>query len=126
MTNEVNGILQQLGDLNEQLVGLPSGVLVFLLVAIGAYVLRWWHLFPDKYVAPSCTLGGMIVFCLLAPYAQEHMRIWITKNAILGFIISGAASLAILRFGERIPIIGSLLKPTGNTEMFKNPEPPKE
>lgn len=116
-----NTIIEQLTKWNEQLSGLPSGVLVFMLVCLASYLLKWWRLFPDKYVAPVCTFGGMILFCLLVPYAAEHMRIWITKNAILGFIISGAASVAVLRFGDRIPLIGRLLKPSGNTEFLAKP-----
>lgn len=111
MTNTPTAsFFDQLNRINEQLSGAPSGVSVFICVCVAAFLLRWWHLFPDKYVAPSCTLGGMIVFCLLAPYAQEHMRIWLTKNAILGFIISGMASIAILKFGDKLPIVGALLR----------------
>lgn len=120
MTNTpAASFFEQLNSINEQLAGAPSGVSVFVFVCIAAFALRWWNLFPDKWVAPSCTLGGMIVFCLLAPYAQEHMRIWLTKNAILGFIISGMASIAILKFGDKLPFVGALLRtepPTTETK----------
>ncbi len=127
MTNEPASALRQLNDLNEQLAALPSGTLTFLLVLIAAYVLRWWRLFPDKYVAPLCTLMGMVFFGLTAPYSQEHMRIWLAKNAGFGFIISGLAAVAMLKFGERLPWIGKFLKPTGDTTFLKNPNPtPKD
>lgn len=109
MTN-TNTILENLNRLNEQLAGAPSGVFVFIVVLCLAFALRWWDLFPDKYVAPTSTLLGTLVFCLLAPYAQEHMRIWLVKNAGLGFVISFVASVAMLKFGDKLPIIGNWLK----------------
>ena len=114
-------IFETLNKWNEQLSGAPSGVLVFFLVIALAFALRWWDLFPDKYVAPVSTLGGMILFCLLAPYAQEHMRIWLVKNAILGFIISFAASFAILKFGARLPVIGKFLSEDTENKTTKEP-----
>ena len=128
MTNEVSNTLDQLNNLNEQLFALPSGTLTFLLVLLASFTLRWWHLFPDKYVAPLSTFGGMIFFGLTAPYDAMHMRIWLAKNAAFGFIISATASVLMLKFGERIPWIGRFLKPTGNTEFLskQKTEPKKE
>ena len=113
----VSTVLESVDSYVNQLSTATPGVLVFVLVIGAAFALRWWKIFPDKLVRPCCTLGGMVVFCLLTPYAAEHMRVWLVKNAAIGFIISFAASLFILQFGEKIPFIGSLLKATPEAEI---------
>lgn len=91
---------------NELLWGLPSGSLCFVFIVCLAIGLRWWHLFPNRHIPPVCGLVGVVVFCFMAPYNAIDFRLWMTKNIVVGYIISFSASFVALKFGHKLPFVG--------------------
>lgn len=74
-----------------------------------ATALRWWKIFPDKHIAPTCVGVGILAFCLLSPDSTLHWRVWLVKNVIVGFVISFLSALLSLNFGYKLPFIGKYL-----------------
>lgn len=109
--------LDKLTSWNEQLNGLPGGTLTALFVIVMAITLRWLKLFPNEWVPRSTLLLGIgVYFTLALPRATgTPIQIWFGKNFCIGFIISAVATMAAIRFGPLLPVIGKYLqdeKPT--------------
>jgi hypothetical protein len=107
-----NGYLTQLTNWNEQLNGLPGGTLTAVFVLVLAVVLKWLKFFPNDQIPRWTILIGIgVFFCLAMPRAAGiPMQIYIGKNFVIGFIVSAVVTMAVLKFGPKLPVIGKYLE----------------
>lgn len=129
--------ITKLVEWNDKLMGLPSGVLVFLgCIAVG-YLLRSIKRFPNDGIPLTVVLIGCILFMLVAPdQIGVTRRIWLTKNFLFGLIIGLSSwmihKIVLSKVEDRLELIGklpeSLRTKTGNTDMYVKPpiEPKSE
>ena len=85
--------MQTIIEINAQLYGAPSGVLVAAFAIALGYLLKTVPVFPNRYI-PLVVVGFCtIAFMLIAPAkaAESTTRIWLVRNFIIGFIIGFAA-----------------------------------
>lgn len=87
--------MEQLIELNDRLMGAPAGALVAIFAVAVGYICKTMPAFNGKWrwipftVVCVCTFG----FMLLAPTREAgvSLRIWLTKNFIVGFVIGFVA-----------------------------------
>jgi hypothetical protein len=85
--------METLIKLNDQLAGAPAGVLVvFFCIAIG-YLLKGISLFRNRYIPLVVVVCSTGLFMALSPTREPNvlLRIWLTRNFIVGFILGFAA-----------------------------------
>ena len=85
--------MNELVKLNDQLMGAPAGVLViFLSIALG-YLLKGISVFQNRFIPLAVVIASTTLFMLLAPErdAATPLRIWLTRNFIIGFILGFVA-----------------------------------
>ncbi len=83
--------METLTKFNEQLVGAPVGVLIFLGVIVCGYVLRVLACFPNRFIPAAVILLSAIFFMLLAPRGELALRIWLGRNFLIGITIGFVA-----------------------------------
>lgn len=85
--------MNELIKLNDQLWGAPAGVLVAIFAIALGYLLKTLPFFNNRYIPLAvviiCTAGFML--CSPTKDAATAMRIYLTRNFIIGFIIGVAA-----------------------------------
>ena len=71
----------------------PSVALVFALIIVVGYCLRFWPTFPNKAIPLVVILVGAMGMMLLSDATPKDInpRIWHTKNCIVGIIIGFVA-----------------------------------
>lgn len=108
-----NGVhyIEQLSSWNEQLNGLPGGTLTALFVLVLAVTLRWLKLFPNDWVPRTTLILGIGVYFMLAlpRVSTVPLQLYVGKNFCIGFIISAVATMAAIKFGPQLPLIGKYL-----------------
>lgn len=114
--------LDALTSWNEQLNGLPGGTLTAVFVAVLCVVLKWLKFFPNEQIPRWTILLGIgVFFCLAMPRAAGiPMQIYIGKNFVIGFIVAAVVTMAVLKFGPKLPVIGKYLE-----DEIEPTEPPK-
>lgn len=84
--------MNELIELNDKLLSLPSGVLVaFLSIALG-YVLKSGAFFPNNRIPFVVVLISSVAFptmqcCAYAAKGDYALYLWIPKNIVIGVII---------------------------------------
>ena len=96
-------------DLNDKLMGAPAGVLViFLAIALG-YLLKGIRVFDNRFIPLAVVIASTIFFMLLSPTRDvvTPLRIWLTRNFIIGFILGFVAwalhKLVLQHIEDKIP-----------------------
>jgi hypothetical protein len=85
--------METLVKLNDQLDGAPAGLLiVFFCIAIG-YLLKGIACFQNRFIPLIVVICSTTMFILLAPTREAvvPLRIWLTRNFLIGFILGFAA-----------------------------------
>ena len=80
-------------ELNDKLMGAPSGVLVaFFAIALG-YLLKTIPKFDNRFIPIVVVLSCTIGFMLIAPVCPPDIKVlaWRGRNFLIGFIIGFAA-----------------------------------
>jgi hypothetical protein len=88
--------MDQLLQLNDKLMGLPAGVLVFgACIALG-YAIKMTERIHNTAIPLVVMLAGVVLFALMAPtkLETEVLRIWLVKNVCVGWIIGFGAWMA--------------------------------
>jgi hypothetical protein len=95
--------------LNDQLMGAPAGVLViFLSIALG-YLLKGIRVFENRFIPLAVVIASTVLFMLLSPTraVDTPLRIWLTRNFIIGFILGFVAwalhKLVLQHIEDNIP-----------------------
>jgi flagellar biosynthesis protein FliR len=80
-------------EINAQLYGAPSGVLVAAFAIALGYLLKTLPFFNNKYIPLFVVVFCTVAFMLIAPAkaADTSARVWLVRNFIIGFIIGFAA-----------------------------------
>lgn len=114
--------LDQLIQWNDRLLGMPSGVLVLLLVFGFNCVFYYAEFFPNKKIPLFSIISGAVLYFLLSwkvGATTLEAPIWVTKNLVIGAIIGIAAWIFSLRYGQKI-----IVKLAGTPDPGAN-DPPK-
>lgn len=93
MIESLNTWLEQIVTVLSKLYGLPGYALVFLFCIVAGYVVKALPNIPNN-VIPWMLVGiGPVLNMLIADTRADDfpIRIWIVKNFVIGFLISGAA-----------------------------------
>lgn len=119
----------------DQIQGWSAAALVMGCCIVVGYALRFIKQFPNDGIPLAVILTGGLCMMLLADPrpSSVSMRIWTTRNLIVGLIIGFAAwmghKLIISKIEnflmQKSDAIAKLLgAKTGNTDFIKNPNPP--
>lgn len=96
-------IVQKLIEWNDQLMGAPVGVLIFIACIVLGYVLKIMEFFPNKRIPAAVVVFAVVLFMCAAPERKElAMRIWLVKNFCIGMAIGLLAWLAHAQVLKRI------------------------
>lgn len=89
----MNDLITWLIDLNNQLYGAPSGVLVAAFAVALGYLLKTLPKFNNAYIPFFVVVFCTIIFMLIAPMraVDVSIRVWLVRNFVIGFIIGFAA-----------------------------------
>jgi Phage holin family Hol44, in holin superfamily V len=93
MIESINTWLEQIVSVLGKLYGVPGYALVFLTCVVAGYVVKVLPNVPNN-VIPWLLVGiGPILNMMVADTRADEfpIRIWIVKNFIIGFLISGGA-----------------------------------
>lgn len=116
--------MNELVKLNDQLWGAPAGVLVAIFSITLGYVLKATP-FNNHYipliVVVVCTAGFMLSAPVQTP--DVPLRIYLTRNFMIGFIIGGATWLFHAQILKRW-VDPKFFNDDGSTKFFSKPAPP--
>ena len=89
----MNEAIKWLVDLNNQLYGAPSGVLVAIFAVALGYMLKSLPKFNNSYIPAVVVCVCTLAFMLIAParLPDSSLRVWLFRNFIIGFVIGFAA-----------------------------------
>lgn len=81
--------MEKLIEYNERLMGLPAGVIIFFACLAAGYGIKSSRRISNDWIPTVVMLTGTVLFMLVAPSKDPDIpyRIWLTKNAVFGFII---------------------------------------
>ena len=114
--------MKDLIQLNDQLYGAPSGVLLmFFAIALG-YLLKTIPGFNNKWIPLVVVVVGTAGFMLAAPSrpADMALRIYLVRNFLIGFVIGFAAWTFHAQVLKRL--IDSKIFPNNETNETKQNE----
>ena len=101
--------MNKLIEWNNELNGAPAGLLVvFISICIG-YLLRGIRVFENRFIPLAVVIASTTLFMLLSPTrdAETPLRIWLTRNFIIGFILGFAAwashKLILQHIEDKVP-----------------------
>lgn len=102
--NDVPQTFEKLAKFNEQLMGAPVGVLLFLAVIAIGYVLRVWHKCPNNLIPVLQVVMGMVLWMFVCPemMKSDSVRVWWGRNLLIGIIIPCSAWLVQRTIIKRI------------------------
>jgi len=83
--------LNKLAELNDQLAGAPSGVLVFFGCIAFGYMWKWIKLLPNRFIPLAVVFSGAVLNPVLQGKYDSFATI--ARVALLGFIIGFLAWL---------------------------------
>lgn len=85
--------MDQILQLNDKLMGLPGGVLVFIVCIGTGYAVKLTERVHNSAIPIVVMLTGVILFALISPEKTDDapIRIWLVKNICVGWIIGFAA-----------------------------------
>lgn len=88
--------MEELVDLNDKLVGLPAGAIVFLVCIAFGYAVKMSKRISNDWMPTVVIMVGTALFMALAPTRNfdVSLRIWLTRNFCVGFIIGFVAYMA--------------------------------
>lgn len=101
--------MSKLIEWNNELMGAPAGVLVVLLSICLGYLLRGIRVFENRFIPLVVVIASTILFMLLSPTreAGTPLRIWLTRNFIIGFILGfvawGLHKLILQHIEDKVP-----------------------
>lgn len=121
--------METLIKLNDQLAGAPAGLLVvFFCIAIG-YLLKGIETFPNRRIPLAVVICSTILFMALSPTreADVPLRIWLTRNFAVGFILGFVAwalhKLILQHIEDKVPGLKQWLD-HGRPELEPPPKEP--
>ncbi len=125
----INSYLDQATQLLGKIYGLPSVMLVFLsCIGVGFVIKRWFKWIPNDAIPAIVPLWGMGFMLLIADSKTDALpfRIWLGKNALVGFIV-GIIAILVHRYAIK-PLFKKLhmQSPDDNSNpaaFVKPPEP---
>lgn len=87
--------MEKLTQFNDQLMGAPAGILLFLAVIAIGYALKAWGKFPNNAIPITLLAVGVGLWLIVAPEgkAGASVREWWGRNVLIGLIISCASWL---------------------------------
>lgn len=100
-----NQYLNSMVEWNNKLLGLPSGVLVLIVMFLFNSVLYYAEFFPNRNIPLFSIVGGALIYFLLSWRVGADtlpVPIWATKNIVIGCIIGCVAWIASLRYGMKL------------------------
>lgn len=122
--------LEDISALNEQLYGLPGGVLTFVLCLGVGLIGKIMEDFPNRWIPRLVLVAGPLWFCLLAPGkdAAVHWPAYIARNIAVGFIVAVLAwffhhkVLSHLEdwLSTKFPSVGKLLGPDESADTIRS------
>jgi hypothetical protein len=110
--------MDALTKLNDQLMGAPAGVLVFLVSIVIGYVLKLMPGFGNQRIPRVVVLSAAVLFVLLSlpamPTGWKDVVSWLIRHLAAGLVIGFIAWLAhakgLKRIESRIPFLKDWLE----------------
>lgn len=119
-------MFKEFTDALGSLYGAPGYVIVFLSTVVFGYVLRAIKRFPNAGIPLAVVLWGAVCNIMLADVYSppQSLRLWLTKNLLIGFILGFAAwtfhRAFLKRFEDKLPWMKGMFE---NSDLYKAGQP---
>lgn len=119
-------MIKDFTDAMGSLYGAPGYVIVFLSTIVFGYVLRAIKRFPNAGIPVAVVLWGAVCNIMLADVYSPpaSLRLWLTKNLLIGFIIGFVSwsfhKVFLKRFEEKLPWLKGAFE---STDQYKADQP---